>query len=773
MISIRMRTRRLGVWAVAVALAACGGGGSDSGGNNGGGSQAGGFTISANSVSFAAKINGPAPSAHFIAVHLTDTSTGQIAAGYRSGVTPASWLNVSASGSGFDYELTLSVKVAGLTAGSYSTTLTVTTQDGSGNTLQAKDVQVAFSLREGVSITSPPPRANATNGSSIQSTQTLHFTVASPTNIQWTAASSVPWLSVPAGTKQGPGVFDLTVNFSTLPPAVHLGRLTITNVADPTDNAEIFVEAESRPATLTVSASQLLLGGASGLEIGAVPFTFSLNTALNAHPWTVQTSTSSGGDWLRASAVSGAVGGSNASVSIDADRSQLGAGVYSGTVQLQANVNGQILTRSIPVTLNKDDNRLVVDAAGVAFSSFPGRQTLERELHVFNSWDVATMPWNATSDQSWLSVTPSGTSADPLQLSVDADSLGPGQYFADVTVSSPDHTVANAQTVRVGLLVSATDPTASVDIAADSSLRMVAGPVEPVLFAASGTSIRVYDVYSGALLRTLSGTFGKAAALTISEDGKLLFVVDDSSPSDPVVRVLDPVSGAVHVSYPMTLYSFTTLQEHVLRYMRPNGRPMLLSAGMSPDAIDVATGTRYLAATGGPAVAVSGDQGHVYVQNTGFSPSEVRAYRLRYSTLANVGLRVDRVAANDGHTDLRSNGSDVAVSPDGARLYVAAAGAQERFDILDATTLARSTSLTTEGNPVSVETCWNGLIAGGQNDSVAAADDDIWIYDASGTLRTRLDSGNNPLKARALIFSGDCTRVISASASGLRIQSAL
>ena len=57
-------------------------------------------------------------------------------------------------------------------------------------------------------------------------------------------------------------------------------------------------------------------------------------------------------------------------------------------------------------------------------------------------------------------------------------------------------------------------------------------------------------------------------------------------------------------------------------------------------------------------------------------------------------------------------------------------------------------------------------------DSHAAADDDIWIYDANGTLRTRLDSGNNPLKARALIFSGDCTRVISASASGLRIQSA-
>jgi hypothetical protein len=326
--------------------------------------------------------------------------------------------------------------------------------------------------------------------------------------------------------------------------------------------------------------------------------------------------------------------------------------------------------------------------------------------------------------------------------------------------------------VRVGLLVSATPPTASIDIAAGSSLQMVAGPVEPVLFAANGASIKVYDVYSGALLRTLSGTFGNAAALTISEDGRFLFVVDDAVSNNPEVRILDPVSGAVHVSYPMTLYNFTSLDEHVLRYVRPNGRAMLLSAGKSPDAIDIATGNRYLAATAGPAIAISGDQSRVYVHNSGFSPSEVRAYRLRYSTLAGVGLTVDLVASNDGHTDLRSNGTDVAVSADGAHVYTAAKGSQERFDILDATTLERSASLTTAGAPVSVRTCWNGLIAGGQNDGTAPAVDDIWFYDAGGTLLSRVDSGTDALKERALLFSGDCTRIISASEAGLRIQSA-
>jgi DNA-binding beta-propeller fold protein YncE len=357
-----------------------------------------------------------------------------------------------------------------------------------------------------------------------------------------------------------------------------------------------------------------------------------------------------------------------------------------------------------------------------------------------------------------------------LVLNANTGGLAPGQYLANVTIASPDAGVSNQQRVRVGLVVGAADPVASIDIGSVISSHLVAGPVEPVLFVATGASIRVYDVNSGTLLRTLNAAFSEVATLTVSDDGLQLFVVEEQSGTDPVVRVLDPVSGAVQDTYQMTLPTFTSLQVHSLQYARPNGHPVLLSAGRSLDAFDVATGMRSLAVLEGPAITLSSDHGYVYAQNNGFSPSTITAYRLRYSALPGVGILIDNLTTNrgDGGGGVRSNGQDVAIAPDGAHLYVAA-GAPYQFDILDAPSLVYSGSRVGDAFPNNVETCWNGLFAGGAN--LFDPGGDIWIYNASGTLRDRVDSGAQ-LTQGALIFSGDCTRVISASDSGLRIQSA-
>jgi hypothetical protein len=62
------------------------------------------------------------------------------------------------------------------------------------------------------------------------------------------------------------------------------------------------------------------------------------------------------------------------------------------------------------------------------------------------------------------------------------------------------------------------------------------------------------------------------------------------------------------------------------------------------------------------------------------------------------------------------------------------------------------------------------LLAGGADDS-ANAMGDIWIYDNAGALRGQLDSGTDRLFPNRLTFSGDCTRIVTGSGSGVRIQS--
>jgi hypothetical protein len=742
---------------LAAALAGCGGGG---GGGDGGGASRGSFTLSASSLTFTGKVNGNPPPMQFITVHLNDMS----AAGMRVTGPSGGWLHVADPGpvSTLSFRLEFSVDPTGLGAGTRSTTLTLATRDNDGGTLQSKDVQITYTLREGVTITSAPAQLTSINGSSAQPAHTPTFTVNSPPTLRWSATSDAAWLVPPAGTQQGPGVFSSTADLSSLPIGHHAARLTLTNVADSTDSAVFLVQAEITPAAFATPAASVLVGGAAGLDVAAVPLGFSLNTAQKAHPWTVELATDTGGSWLRTNVANGLVDAGGTTINISADRSQLAPGVYSGTLTLRATINGQVLTRLLLVRLNHDSNRLVVSAAGVAFSSFPSREVLTRSLKVFNAWDVAATRWNATSDQSWLSVTPSGTSADTLVLNADAGALAPGQYFATVTISSPDAAVSNQQTVRAGLTVGAADPATSIDIGSVVTSSLAASAVEPEVFVATGTTIRVYDIHSGALLRTLSGTFSSAAAITLSDDGGQLYVLDSAANEVRMLRT-DDGSGLST--------SFVTPQSPSnasLHYARPDGQPVLISGG-SPDVYEAFPHFRHNSvALAGPAITAGSSQGRVFTQNQGLSPSTISAYRLRHSRLPAVGLLVDALGSDVGiDSAVRSNGQDVALSADGMQLYVAA-GAPYRFDILNPTTLAYLGSLDGDPYPNNVEACWNGLLAAGADTTAVAGD--IWIYDPAGALRARLDSGNSSLVRRTLAFSGDGTRLISANGSGLRIQ---
>lgn len=756
-------------------LTACGGSGGGTTGTAGG--APGSFTLSTNNISFSAKHFGPLPASQTLTMHLTASGAATAGAGYANGETPAGWLGITAAGSGSDYTFTLTVNATGLSPATYSTVVTFGTADANNNILQTQTVQVNYTLRDGLVITANSASATFTVGDSAAA-ESVPFIVTSPANIQWTAQSDSPWLTSPSGTQQGGGTFSAAVNMSGIGVGTHTGKVTLTNSADPTDTASLTVTITMVAPTVSGAPTSLTLGGATGLDVSAQTVSFSINTGHNAFAWTATTTTSSGGSWLNLSASSGMVSASNATFSVNASRNLLAAGTYPGQIQLQATVNGSVLTQNIPVTLNVDPNRLVANAIGVAFSSFPSRSVLTRTLNVTNTWGVTGVHWQTQSDQSWLTATTSGTTGSALVLTANPTSLAPGQYTAHLTITSLDTGISNQETVRVGLTVGNTDPAPVITLASVNAVEIVTSPVEPVAFVTTGTAsapIYVYDLNTGSLLNTFTTGFTTPGSLAISGDGLTLYVSDNTG--SWAIRALDSLTGTLQRSYTspdISALSQTQIGTPQLAYARPDSHPLLISPFVGK-AFDLATNATYpISSVLGfgsydDVMAVSPDQTTLYEMIMGLSPADIVGYNIAYSTLPGVGLVQTQIAANNVGLNLApENAKEIAVSPDGTTVYTAA-GYPYVFDVFNAA-LAFQTSLPAEAYPTSVTTSWNGLIAGGSVGYNAAGD--IWFYDRQGNLllQTHPDPyGSLGIDDRGLKFSGDGTRLASIGGAGLQI----
>jgi hypothetical protein len=417
-----------------------------------------------------------------------------------------------------------------------------------------------------------------------------------------------------------------------------------------------------------------------------------------------------------------------------------------------------------------DANRLIVNATGVGLSSFPSRQVLMRTLAVANSWGVPGVNWQASSDQPWLSVTPSGTTSVPLNVTANPTGLAPGQYFANVSVTSPDTGVSNQESVRVGLTVGTTDPPAVIDLP-NATPYIITSPVEPIVFTATGLQgpVLAYDLNTGGLVRTLGaiGVIQYAYQLAISGDGQTLYVVNQTDGANQV-SALDATSGNLLTTYNLNNPPSSDMG---IVYGRPNTHPMLFmnTYAVSIDLAGYATPFNSNVILG-PALRVSPDQSMLYIENTGSSPASVGAYRIVYSAIPSMPSSwITQVALNPGTDDQRSNGQDVAISSDGKSLYVASA-TPSQFDVLDGQSLILTSSLAATATPAATDTSWTGSVAVGVT-GASSPGTDLWIYTSSGSLLGTAQSGGNSLYPRALKFSADGTRVVSAAASGLRIQS--
>ncbi|HEY5810019.1 MAG TPA: hypothetical protein VIT67_18750, partial [Povalibacter sp.] len=365
----------------------------------------------------------------------------------------------------------------------------------------------------------------------------------------------------------------------------------------------------------------------------------------------------------------------------------------------------------------------------------------------------------ASSDQSWLHVSvPDGQS---VVLTADPGSPATDQFYtATVTLSSTDPLIVNQEVIRVGLWRGSADP-ADLTIAT-SAFFLAAHPVEPVVFANDFLgSIHVYNVYTGALVRTLA--VGSVGPIALSTDGSTLYVGDYTTKK---LVALDPLTGAVLRSY-QTSMDLLSNADLTLAYARPDGHPILLS-GRTSEAFDEQSSTKLDAnISGAGQVVASKDGRRIYVQTAGLSPTPMSMTEVRYSTLNSVGLAAVRSTEWSGHFDdiyMPGNGLDIALTEDDAHLY-RANGAPYGFGVVDPLTLVASKFLPAAAYPAAVQCGWRGYCFGSAGPDWDT-DQDVWIYDANQQYVDGFVLGAQNLNQRGLVLSADNTRLIA----GLTVQ---
>jgi hypothetical protein len=393
------------------------------------------------------------------------------------------------------------------------------------------------------------------------------------------------------------------------------------------------------------------------------------------------------------------------------------------------------------VTFNLEAHKLLVADNGVALASMPALSTLTKTLRVTDNLGGAT-PWSASSDQTWLGVTASGTAGGDLVLTANPTSLGANSLsLATVTITSSDSTVENAETVRVGLWVGSATP-AAVTVSGTFA-EAVADPIRPYAYVhAGGGSISLYNVHTGASV-AISGLPASLGAMAVANDGTSLYVVDRTNSKIVPVNLDNLTIGTA-----WSLASGANSSPRV-SYMRTNGVPVLV---VTDGVIHGPTGTA-LATFAQPSQLSSGTPVTASLQGNAFCAGGCRS--LDYSA---VGGGTFSMASLMGGT----GSHDIALSADGSRVYNASGAPYYCTGESTATGAVVVQLGPDRPYPGNVEVGPEGRIYCGRY-STLSTDKDVYVFNSAGTelgsVRLASTSGIGLLD-RQLLVSGDGLRVI-------------
>jgi len=720
------------------------------------------YTLSTDTVEFEAAQNATAPPRSSVTLEITGSMPVLVSTSFAANMAPA-WLDVAVTGRSDRYTITLSIRSTRLDPGAYTSVLVVAMRDMDGHTLATRAIGISFTVLSHLMIAGEPHLASFTYGSS-NTAESISVEVSAREG-SWSAGSSTPWLQIGPTTTvtDDLSLLAVTIDSSTLGPGEYTGQLTVTGTTDRAETASKEFHITVRAPVLVLGSGEVILGGADGASALTAELAVSLDTAAASYPFTVESTTQSGGDWLEVTSSDDRVDGSGTSILVTANRAVIAPGTFTGELRIRATVRELVVERTVPVAANVEEHRILVGAPGVGLSSAPGpgRSVLTRAVAVSSSLGRNAVPWQARSDQPWLQVTAGGVVGQPLVLTADPTGLpADTTQFALVTVSSPDPTISRSDTIRVGLRVNSQ---AATDFSLPIAARHVAAsPVEPIVFLNNGgQDLSGYDTNTGAVVRSFPHVVAASGAMAFGPDGRRLYIYD---PNNLRVAELDAETGEMIGSYLSRRDHHGIPSGGGLAVMRAAGHTFLITP--SARTFDVTTGAEYtdndfLAPLQAIHIAPALGSSHIVVEaDTTYTLYNTRGvYHMRWTALNGGRLVAEHLFA----TGYEQRGHQGCVSANGETAYTAAGGIRG-LDMVsgEVTQMLPMAS----GYPDAMLCLWNGVIIGGVDAYYESSD--IFIYDGpSGFLLEARSSAvarsYRSLLPLGLAASADATRLISLS----------
>ncbi len=727
--------RRWLALSLALGLAACGGGGGDSASAT--------ITLSTSTVDLADSYeDAQTPASQTLTVRVSGSGIAAVGLAYDPAYPVEEWVGAVMEGSASPYTVTVGLS-APAPVGEHTAHLLVGAVDAKGNVLDSTPLVVNYKVVARLRSDTTSLSFDGVNGA--QPPATAYVGVRA-TGLGWTASSSDAWIRLSNATGTGDGHFAVDVDDSGLASGTHNGHITLT--ASDGQTLELPVTLQLTTTALTVSASSLEFGGASGRDASGQTLQLSLGTEGNAYAWSLSGLPA----WLTASPASGTVSGAPQTITLTPDPSQATPGRHTATMSVVAQVNGDEVRQQVALTLNVDEQRLYLSEDGVAFTSTPDWSRLTRTVRVKHNFGRAA-GWTATSDKPWLTVTGSGVAGGELSLSANPASLASGSVsIATVTVRGTD-TGVRAATLKVGLWKTGATPSAITTSTNVPYVAMAADKIRPFVYVHDGGSgIDVFNPFTNTKVATIPNVGNALGAMSVGTDGQRLYVVDNGFRRIAAVNLnTRQLERYISTANP-TNAGYGVLATRISGVELLMGSDRTVYRASDGARVDNGDGPfdRMTALPGGE---------RVYSLTSDLSPSGGGAYATDYSMVG--GGRF--LSTYLGGATAGSFGNDIAVALDGSTVYTVSGSPYkiQTFSGADFSPIGELPEF--DAYPNAVEVGSDGRIAGGINGLYSTYD--IWLYTRSGAVQKRFKVVGYAagLRDGQLYFTGDALMLATLS----------
>jgi hypothetical protein len=457
------------------------------------------LTATPSLLTFNYTMGGAAPAAQSISI-----DSGDSAPSYAVSASGGTWLAATPAGGATPGSAGVSVDATGLTAGTYTGSVSITAT-GAGNTPLVVPVRLTVTEASLPNLSVSPTTLSFTYqiGDTIPAAQTISVASGAPGLSYSASASGGSWLTALPVSGTTPGSVSISISPEGLTAGVYSGDVIFqaTGAGNPPQIVTVSLTVIDPTAPqLTATPSSLTFNYTIGAPAPAAQ-SISIGTSGSVLSYIV---TAYGGVWLGVTAASGATPGAS---SVSVDVTGLAAGTYTGWVSITANGAGNtplivpvslnVVTRGRPRLATKSTlavtgtlPNLTVSLFSLSFIYQIGGATPAAQTVSAAASDGSALSYTASaSGDSWLTALPvNGTTPGSVSVSISPQGLAAGVYTGHVIFASSG--AANLpQVVTVSLTVTGSpSPTLT---AAPSSLAFsyqAGGPAPPAQALTVGSS---------------------------------------------------------------------------------------------------------------------------------------------------------------------------------------------------------------------------------------------------------------------------------------------